>query len=198
MAPLSEIIRSLYGALHLARGDTSGMAFFNATEQGFWRSFTAAILIAPLFALLLTIRYHVNEAGVSLLRFTAIETIAYVVSWVAFPLLLYHLTDILGTGHRFIRYIVAYNWASVLQNLLYLPFALLVEAHLVQGAGSTFFGIILHGLVIILHGLVLLYTWFVTRTALEITNLLAAGLVMIDLVLIIFINTITQGMLRVQ
>ena len=191
MAPLSEIIRSLYGALHLARGDTSGMAFFNATEQGFWRSFTAAILIAPLFALLLTIRYHVNEAGVSLLRFTAIETIAYVVSWVAFPLLLYHLTDILGTGHRFIRYIVAYNWASVLQNLLYLPFALLVEAHLVQGAGSTFFGIIL-------LGLVLLYTWFVTRTALEVTNLLAAGLVMIDLVLIIFINTITQGMLRVQ
>jgi len=191
MAPLSEIIRSLYGALHLARGDTSGMAFFNATEQGFWRSFTAAILIAPLFALLLTIRYHVNEAGVSLLRFTAIETIAYVVSWVAFPLLLYHLTDILGTGHRFIRYIVAYNWASVLQNLLYLPFALLVEAHLVQGAGSTFFGILL-------LGLVLLYTWFVTRTALEVTNLLAAGLVMIDLVLSIFINTITQGMLRVQ
>jgi len=191
MAPLSEIIRSLYGALHLARGDTSGMAFFNATEQGFWRSFTAAILIAPLFALLLTIRYHVNEAGVSLLRFTAIETIAYVVSWVAFPLLLFHLTDILGTGHRFIRYIVAYNWASVLQNLLYLPFALLVEAHLVQGAGSTFFGILL-------LGLVLLYTWFVTRTALEITNLLAAGLVMIDLVLSIFINTITQGMLRVQ
>ncbi len=191
MAPLSEIIRSLYGALHLARGDTSGMAFFNATEQGFWRSFTAAILIAPLFALLLTIRYHVNEAGVSLLRFTAIETIAYVVSWVAFPLLLFHLTDILGIGHRFIRYIVAYNWASVLQNLLYLPFALLVEAHLVQGAGSTFFGILL-------LGLVLLYTWFVTRTALEITNLLAAGLVMIDLVLSIFINTITQGMLRVQ
>jgi hypothetical protein len=191
MAPLSEIIRSLYGALHLARGDTSGMAFFNATEQGFWRSFTAALLIAPLFALLLTIRYHVNEAGVSLLRFTAIETIAYVVSWVAFPLLLFHLTDILGTGHRFVRYIVAYNWASVLQNLLYLPFALLVEAHLVQGAGSTFFGIIL-------LGLVLLYTWFVTRTALEVTNLLAAGLVMIDLVLSIFINTITQGMLRVQ
>ena len=191
MAPLSEIIRSLYGALHLARGDTGGMAFFNATEQGFWRSFTAAILIAPLFALLLTIRYHVNEAGVSLLRFTAIETIAYVVSWVAFPLLLFHLTDILGTGHRFIRYIVAYNWASVLQNLLYLPFALLVEAHLVQGAGSTFFGIIL-------LGLVLLYTWFVTRTALEVTNLLAAGLVMIDHVLSIFINTITQGMLRVQ
>ena len=191
MAPLSEIIRSLYGALHLARGDTSGMAFFNATGQGFWRSFTAALLIAPLFALLLTIRYHVNEAGVSLLRFTAIETIAYVVSWVAFPLLLFHLTDILGTGHRFVRYIVAYNWASVLQNLLYLPFALLVEAHLVQGAGSTFFGIIL-------LGLVLLYTWFVTRTALEVTNLLAAGLVMIDLVLSIFINTITQGMLRVQ
>ena len=191
MAPLSEIIRSLYGALHLARGDTSGMAFFNATEQGFWRSFTAALLIAPLFALLLTIRYHVNEAGVSLLRFTAIETIAYVVIWVAFPLLLFHLTDIVGIGHRFIRYIVAYNWASVLQNLLYLPFALLVEAHLVQGAGSTFFGIIL-------LGLVLLYTWFVTRTALEVTNLLAAGLVMIDLVLSIFINTITQGMLRVQ
>ncbi len=191
MAPLGEIIRSLYGTLRLARGDTGGMAFFNATEEGFWRSFTAAILIAPLFIMLLTVRYHVNETSVPVLRFTAVETIAYVVSWVAFPLLLFHLTDILGIGERYIRYIVAYNWASVIQNLLYLPFALLVEAHLVQGVGSTFVGLIL-------LGLVLLYTWFVTRTALEISNLLAAGLVTVDLALSIFINTITQGMLRVS
>ena len=190
MAPLSEIIRSLYGTLRLARGDTGGMAFFNATEQGFWRSFTAAILIAPLFAMLLMVRYSVNDSTVPLLRFSAVETIAYVVSWVAFPLLLFHLTDILGIGQRYIRYIVAYNWASVIQNLLYLPFALLVEAHLLEGAGSSFIGFLL-------LGLVLFYTWFVTRTALEISNLLAAGLVTIDLVLSIFINTITQGMLHV-
>ncbi len=165
------------------------MAFFNTSHEGFWRSFTAAVLIAPLFAMLLIVRYSINEPTVPLFRFAAVEIIAYVVSWVAFPLLLFYITDILGNGHRYIRYIVAYNWASVLQNLLYLPFALLVEAHLLEGAGSTFFGITL-------LGLVLLYTWFVTRTALDVANLLAAGLVMIDLVLSIFINTITQGMLH--
>jgi hypothetical protein len=191
MAPIGEILSSLFGAFHLAHADPDGMRYFNASHEGFWRSFTAAILIAPLFAILLTVRYIGGEEAASVFRFSAVEAIAYVISWVAFPLLLFYLTDILSIGAKYIRYIVAYNWISVLQNVVYLPFALLVEAHLLEGSPAAFIGYIL-------LGLVLLYTWFVTRTALEVSNFMAAGLVLVDLLISIFINTLAQGMLRLS
>ena len=189
-APMREIVSSLYGASRLARGDAKGMNFFNATEEGFWRSFTAATLIAPLFIILLGVRYVISDSDVAIARYTSIHAISYVIGWIAFPLLIYYLADILGKGQNFIAYIVSYNWASVLQNILYLPFALLVEAQFIQGSLVTFVGILL-------LGLVFLYTWFVTKTALEVSNFTAIGFVVIDLLLSVFINSLSQGMLRV-
>ncbi|MBT7265536.1 MAG: hypothetical protein HN884_01575 [Rhodospirillaceae bacterium] len=189
-APLSEIISSLYGTLRLAQGDTGGMNFFNISPEGFWRSFTAAVLIAPLFFILLSVRYLVSDSDIPLARYTSIHAISYIIGWVAFPLLFFHLADILGIGQRFIRFIVSYNWASVLQNIVYLPFALLVEAQVLQGPVANFIGILL-------LGLVFFYIWFVTRTALEISNFLAIGFVVIDFMLSVFINSVTQGMLRI-
>jgi hypothetical protein len=188
-APLSEIVSSLYGSLRLAKGDATGMTFFNTTPEGFWRSFTAATLIAPLFILLIGVRYLVSESDVTLVRYSSIYAISYVIGWVAFPLLIFYLTDLLGIGERCVRYLVAYNWASVLQNFLYLPFALLVETNFLHGPAMTFIGI---GLL----GLVFLYIWFITRTALEISTFLAIGFVVIDFLLGVFINSISHGMLR--
>ena len=42
-----EITLGLYGAFRLALLDVRGMAYFNCTEAGFWRSFTAAAIAAP-------------------------------------------------------------------------------------------------------------------------------------------------------
>ncbi len=190
-APMGEIISSLYGASRLARGDTKGMAYFNASHEGFWRSFTAAALIAPLFIILLGVRYMVSDSDVALARFASIHAISYLIGWIAFPLLIFYLADILDKGQNFIAYIVSYNWASVLQNVLYLPFALLVEAHFLQGPIASFIGILL-------LGVIFLYTWFITRTALEISNFTAVGFVVIDLLLGVFINSVSQGMLRVS
>jgi hypothetical protein len=189
-APVSEIASSLYGTYRLARGDVKGMGFFNISEEGFWHSFTAALLVAPPFIILLAVRYLVSEGDANLLRYTSIHAVAYVIGWVAFPLLIFYLVDILNIGQRFMLYIIAYNWASVLQNILYLPFAILVEAHLLNGSAASFIGIFL-------LGLVFLYIWFITKTTLEISTFLAIGFVVIDLTLSIFINSITQGMLKV-
>ena len=134
------------------------------------------------------VRYSVSESDVALARYTSIHAISYVIGWVAFPLLIFYLTDILGNGQRFVRYIVSYNWASVLQNLLYLPFALLVEAQILGGSAATFIGLLL-------IGVILFYTWFITRTALAISSFLAIGFVVIDLLLSVVINSISQGLL---
>jgi hypothetical protein len=50
---LAEAWLALTGALRLARGDPGGMACFDASEEGFWHSFRAAVLCYPLYLILL-------------------------------------------------------------------------------------------------------------------------------------------------
>ena len=188
LAPLPEIALSLIGSFRLACGDARGIGSFNITHQGFWRSFSAALIVFPIFALLLSVRYLVNEGDVNIVRFMFVYLIAYIIGWIAFPLLANYLTIALNVHANFIRYIVAYNWASVVQNIVYLPFVILVEARLIHEDFSIVVGVIL-------LTLVFLYTWFVTKTALEVTAIAAVGIVILDLMLSIVISSIAQGRL---
>ena len=69
------VTNALYGAYRLARADTNGLSYFDNSNAGFWRSFYAAVLIAPLFLILLIIRFNVDDIGASAVRFYTIETI---------------------------------------------------------------------------------------------------------------------------
>ena len=188
-APMGEIVNSLYGSLRLAWGDKNGINYFNTSHLGFWRSFTAAIIVAPIFVLLLNVRYAVSNNDINFFRFVSIYAIAYVIGWVAFPIIINYVTDVLGHGAKFVRYIVIYNWASVLQNLIYLPFAILVEAQLIDGTAATIIGLCL-------LGLVFLYTAFITKTALEVSNGIAAAIIVFDLILSVIISATTQKILH--
>lgn len=189
MISTREIVMSLYGAYRLARADQGGMAYFEKTLDGFWRSFFAAVMVAPLFALLLIIRFNQGQIEVSFLRYSIVEGISYVIAWVAFPLIVYHIAEGVDRRKQFVGYIVAYNWTSVLQNTAYLPFAIVAELGLIGGGSMAFFGAAL-------LALVLLYTWFVTKTALMVSTLFAVGLVALDFMVSIFINMVTEGMIR--
>ena len=157
MISAQEATTALYGALRLARFDPSGMDFFEQTETGFWRSFFAAVLVAPFYLMLTSIRHSGLTETVPFVRFLAIETIAYVIAWVAFPLLMASLTRSLGREAHYIRYIVAYNWAAVWQNALYMPVAMLSVGGLLSTANANVLGILALGLIVI-------YVWFVTKT----------------------------------
>ena len=188
-APLEEIVNSLFGSLRLACGDKNGMNYFNTSHLGFWRSFTAAIIVAPIFALLLSVRYAVSSNDVNLFRFVLIYAIAYIIGWVAFPIIINYVTDVLGHGKKFVRYIIIYNWASLLQNFIYLPFAILVEAQLIHGTAASIIGLCL-------LSLVFLYTAFITKTALEVSNGIAAAIIVFDLILSVIISATTQKVLQ--
>ncbi len=188
MPPARDILTALYGAYRLARLDPSGLGFFDATPAGFWRSFFAAVLIAPFYLLLLSIRYSGLTESVNFFHFMAIESIAYVIAWVAFPLLMASLVKNIGREPHYIRFIVAYNWAAVLQNALYLPIAFLAASGLVADANANLLGLVALGLIVF-------YTWFVTRAALEVRAGMAAGIVGLDFILSILINTVASGML---
>ena len=101
------------------------------------------------------------------MRIFAVETIAYVISWTAYPLIMFRVTDAIGRETKYVDFIVAYNWSKVLQMAIYLPVSAI-----------TFAGVLPETLSVLLNITasigILIYQWFITRTALEVAGL-AAG-----------------------
>ncbi len=181
MPGVNEILRALYGAYRLARFDAGGLSYFDATPGGFWKSFFAAVIVLPLYLLLLAVRLRYDILDTTPGRFIAIELISYVIGWVIYPLVMATVTRLIDREKRYIGYVVAYNWASVWQNVFYLPIAILSVAGLLAGDAGIFVGVA--ALV-----LVLVYAWFVARTALAIPGPFAIPLVALDVVLGLLLN----------
>ncbi len=179
---------ALAGAAKLARFDASGVSHFDISIAGFWRSFWAAVIVAPFFVLLLILR-HLDAGSVGgFFHHLSIEFLTYVIAWVLFPLVMASVTRMLGCSEHFIAYIVAYNWCGVIQNGVYLPIAIL--AHTGAFSPGTANGL---GLVAILW--VLAFTFFVTRTTLRLPAGTAFGIVVLDLVLGLILDTVSNRFL---
>jgi hypothetical protein len=175
----AEVLRSLYGAWRLARADATGMQHFNLSVEGFWRSFFAAIIVAPGYALLVVQRTLDREESYGLGSTVVVEGIAYLAAWAAFPLVAVVLTQLLGLGRHYVELIVAVNWAAVLQIVAFLA-AVALTLILPEGLGAL--------LLAIVTGTLILYQWFVMRTALQTTGGVALALVVVDLLLSTVIN----------
>jgi hypothetical protein len=187
MSLAAEAASSLYGAFRLARLDPHGMRYFNVGPAGFWRSFWAAAIVAPFYAMLLAAAYPSLETRGQPLRFALAEAIAYVIAWVAYPLVMAWVTRQLDRFEYFIRYIGAYNWAAVLQNALFIPINMLwVTEVLPPDVGFVLW--------LIAFSLILAYLWFIARVALALAPMAAASIVGIDLVLNVLISVVGNSM----
>jgi hypothetical protein len=174
-----EVYRSLYGAYRLARLDPRGMTLFNLTFEGFWRSFFAAVLVAPAYAILVAERLAGREETLDLGWVILVQSGAYVLGWAAFPVVAIVLTRMLGLGSHYSALIIAANWAAVLQVGVFL--AVLVLSLVLSGGLGAF-------LLMATTLAILLYQWFVYRTALETTGGTALALLLVDLILNTAIN----------
>jgi hypothetical protein len=176
MLTIRELVRSVYGTWRLAHLDPGGMVFFDATPEGFWRSFRVAVLLLPieLLALGLRLGMHPSEAGLG--RIVAVDLVGYAVGWMAFPLAAHYLVVALGREKDYIAYIVAYNWSSILQMGVHIVV-------LTLAAGQMLPELALDLLDWIVFAAVLYYIWFIAKTALRISPLPAAGLVVIDVMI---------------
>jgi hypothetical protein len=171
-----EVLRSIYGAYRLAWLDRSGMSQFNLSVEGFWRSFFAAILVAPGYALLVFQDLMIKPEELNPLWAFLVEAVAYGIGWAAFPVVAVVLTHLLGLSRNYTAMIIAANWASVIQIGVFLA-----------AVGLGFVLPALGGLVVtIATGAILFYQWFVIRTALDTSGGIALVLVLINL----FINSV--------
>ncbi|MGH7061288.1 MAG: hypothetical protein ACREFH_12935 [Stellaceae bacterium] len=175
----AELRLALAGSLRLARGDRGGLDCFDRSLDGFWRSFRAAVVVYPLYLLLLTKRPEWQTAGDW--RIVAIETIGYVISWVAFPLVMLSVTRWLGRSHRFFDFMVPYNWCQVPQSVLFVLIGLESESGMFGAPAAR--AIELAGAIA-----VLVYEWFIARVALDVTRSAAVLVVLVDLALGALIN----------
>ncbi len=187
MPGLNQIAASIYGACRLARLDRSGMSYFDTSLAGVWQSFFAAVLIAPFYALLLAIRFPLTGGTVDPLHFALAEAVAYVLSWVAFPVVMASLTQTMGCWDRFPAYLVAYNWSLVVQNAVFLPIGLLGATGIIPADAATFLWLLALVAVVV-------YIWFIARTALELPPFTCAGIVLLDIALSFLISATADSL----
>jgi hypothetical protein len=182
---LSEISFSVRGAVQLARLDAGGLTLFNRTLEGFWRSFYAAGMLAPLHIYNLLLAREVPD-GVEPLYAIVVETIAYVIGWLAYPFVMLLVVDLLNRRERYVDYIVAYNWSSVPVTVLFSMVATVSVASPVLGAFLFFLFLISR----------LIYQWFVARVSLRIASLPAVALTLLEFALGLLLARVTQSLLQ--
>jgi hypothetical protein len=187
-AAWAEAWLALFGTLRLARGDRGGLTCFDRSLDGFWRSFRAAAITYPLYLMLLTMRVSVAEWQRSGgWRIIIVETIGYVIAWVAFPLIMLEVTRWIGRANRFFNFMVPYNWCQVPQSALFVLIGIATESRILGArAGES--------LDIIAAIATLVYEWYIARVALEVAGSIAVFVVLVDLVLGVFISHIAGGL----
>jgi len=183
-----EVRLALAGTLRLARGDRGGLSCFDRSLDGFWRSFRAAVICYPLYLVLLAMRVSVAEWERSGgWRIVTVETIGYVIAWVAFPLLMLNVVRWIGRAHRFFDFMVPYNWCQVPQSTLFVLVGLVSADGMLSTQASE-------AIDIVAAIATLVYEWFIARVALDTTGVVAVFVVLLDLVLGLLISRITGGL----
>lgn len=163
----NEVLASLFAAWRLFLGRPDAMRLFDLSFGGFWRSFLAVVYLVPIYVpyilserRLMILNSGLDEALFPMGAFFAVRTLALVVDWLTFPLLMLAVARPLGFSRGIVAYIVAHNWGGVLFTLpIALP-AILYGYGLMPGtiaATFTFIGL----------GLLVRYLYMIARAALQ-------------------------------
>ena len=166
-------VRSLKACWRLAGNDDDGLKDLDLTQAGFWQSFAAIYLVAPL--------YLYSSAASARLAIPAQPEVSWFATlsvlallWVLWPWIMVTLAHMIGRERNYARYIIAYNWSSVYIIAVFMPILALQELGVMgNGIGAIF------GLLVVLW--TLYYRWYLARLALDTTSLIAVGLVAGDL-----------------
>lgn len=173
------------GAWRLGRFDETGLAAFANTTDAAWRSFYAAIYIAPLWLLVSVMHFAVGETtlaeGTGLFQYLTVDVIAYIIGWTAFPVIMAGVCSQLGRESVYLRFIAAYNWSMLIQNMIYLPVILAGLIGLIPPQAAML-------LTIVTLMWALAFEAFVLKSALKIPMSWAVGLTAFDLFLALMIG----------
>ncbi len=178
---VEEATRGVYAAWRLLLRDRTAVRLLENSYSGAVRSFWAAVVVLPLYALSLSLELltpsdsYVNfgtlAAQAGMPSAVIAEFCIFVLCWfVAWPLVVDRLAPWLDCDGNFFRYVSAYNWMHVVYALVGLLFLSLISTGLVAADSRD---IVAFSLLALLWT----YHWFVLRYALGVNGGFAALLV---------------------
>ena len=186
---LNYIRANVSGAWAVMNGQSEGLGRLDLSIEGFWRSFGVIILILPLIVIAMfgerSIVAHVQAEVPPLTGGRIAYNLAVIVfDWLAFPTVFAVLARVLGLSHRYGRFIIARNWATLVTAAIATPVYLL---HLAGVLPPTVVPLVL----LIVLGVSLRFAYLIARIALDVPVSLALPIVLVDFLLSILI----QGLL---
>jgi len=182
-----ELSVALYGAWRFATLDRAAVQFFDNTPEAFWKSFNAAWLALPAYALLVLLSFVHHPVDAGPFRILSVELISYVIGWVLFPLIMIAFTDTMKCARNYYRFISAWNWSIVLQAYFFLS----ISAFSASGTVPDSLG----GLIsLVATFAIFFYQGFVAKTTLDVTLPVAFLIVVIDLTIAIGLSMVSRSL----
>jgi len=192
MFKAAEIQRSLTAAWWLVRSRPDAMRLFDASLDGFWRSFAVIVLLIPFNTIMLLAEQKLilEETSAEAATFPAStywfwRCAAIIIDWVLLPIILALLARVLGISQRYVLFIVARNWTSMIAMVPYVVAAILYLLGIIPAQMMIL-------LTLIATGFVLRYRYIVTREALMTPLAITIGIVVLDFVLSIIVSQATM------
>ena len=171
----------LRGAVLLARGQAAGLALIDGSAEGAAKSFQVALFCLPPFIILRLLSWAAGTPpgggyGVGL----AAEILGFVIAWAGFALASLPAAEAAQRRARWPLFIAAWNYTNVA------PYALLM----LVGGVPVLLGLpdtVAQVLGLAALGYVIWLEWFVARVALNVPPIQAAGFVLMDLAISVFV-----------
>lgn len=186
---LPEILKALFGTYLLARRHPDAPAMFDCSVDGFWRSLFAAVLALPA-NMLITARTVLDTPDIDYGMQDGIrDLMIYAVVWLAFPLVMVHVSTALGRREKLLDYLVPYNWMSVPVGYLFAVVSLIgFSGILAPGVEAVAF--------VLIYGAAVLLFQEVARRQLAVTSAVAFGIVVFDFVFSIVLMNLLESLSR--
>lgn len=177
-----SVASGLQAALLFARGREDGLRYIEPDHASAARSFWALPVTLPAVVCLTLIGWVEGGVPAHAERALGLDLMTFVLGWIGYAVLTYELVRYAGMAERWPRFIAAWNWCNVVENLLLvfgsIPALLGVPAIIAEAA--QLFAI----------GWVLWIEWFAIRLSLKSNGIVAAWLVLLDLAIGLTLSTV--------
>ncbi|WP_138380672.1 hypothetical protein [Luteithermobacter gelatinilyticus] len=183
---IAEWVQSVKGAWALAQFNPLGLAYFDMSAEGFWKSFWAMAVAAPLFLASLYVGQEaarLNDLPSTLLP----SLISYALHLPLTAFIMIYFTRYMKIDANYAPMIITYNWSTVITYLVTVPVHLLI----MTGVVRPDVGILM---TMIVSGYVYIYRWFVFKVSLQISGWLSIGVLLFQQ---LFVLTVDMILIRV-
>jgi hypothetical protein len=171
---------NLAGAWQVMFGRSEGLNRLDTSLEGFWRSFAAVILMVPFALLSLISEQPLTAAPSAATSLTgggvALNGFGLLVDWFTFPLIFAFVARPFGLGSRYVPFIVARNWASIIIGAMV---AIIHALHLLGVLPS----VLMPYALIVAVGVALRFSYVIVRTTLVVSAAMAIPIVILDFLL---------------